>query len=246
MTRDIHDTPRAAAAAAAAILVDAMSRGQTVALPTGRTAERVYRAVVAHFRAADVSFRRARVFNLDELEGLPSTDRRRFASVIQRRLLRHVDVAPSRVHLLAIGRDPQRDAQAYDAAIDAAGGFDLVVLGIGTNGHIAFNEPAPALPAATHRVRLSASTRRTYATRWRGRLPTHALTVGMAQILRSRRILLVATGRDKADAVARALTGPITTRVPASFLQLHRDVCVVLDRAAASRIDRPRPTARTR
>ena len=127
----------------------------------------------------------------------------------------------------------------YERAIARAGGIDLLILGLGTNGHIGFNEPDIALIARTHRTTLSEATRRANAALFGHRLravPREALSMGMATILHARRIVLLATGGSKASSVARMLHGAVTPRVPASFLQLHRDVEVWVDRAAASKI----------
>ena len=131
------------------------------------------------------------------------------------------------------------------AALRRAGGIDLLLLGLGANGHIGFNEPGRSLVARTHRATLSAATRRANASLFGSVLaavPREALTMGMATILGARRIVLLATGRRKARSVERLLNGPITTRVPASFLQLHTNVEVWLDRAAASRLDAGGPS----
>ena len=129
-----------------------------------------------------------------------------------------------------------RNARGSSAPSPAAGGMDLLVLGIGANGHIGFNEPAARLLAHTHRARLTAATRRANAGLFAGRpsmVPREALSMGMATILAARTIVLIATGRSKARAVRAMLSGRITPTVPASFLQLHEDVMLVLDRAAA-------------
>src|SRR4029079_11014454 len=123
--------------------------------------------------------------------------------------------------------------------ITAAGGIDLLVLGIGANGHIGFNEPGRTLVAHTHRARLTAATRRANAGLFAGqtsKVPREALSMGMGTILNARAIVLIATGRSKARAVAGILSGRVTPLLPASFLQLHRDVSLFLDRAAASRL----------
>jgi glucosamine-6-phosphate deaminase len=153
-------------------------------------------------------------------------------------LLDHVNLPPDRVHILrSDARDWKREARRFEADLAAAGGLDVVILGIGRNGHVAFNEPAPALEPRTHLVRLRPETRRANAAlaggAWR-RVPARALSMGMATILNGRAVVLLATGSTKARIVRRALTGPITTRVPASLLQTHPNLTVVLDRAAAS------------
>jgi glucosamine-6-phosphate deaminase len=153
------------------------------------------------------------------------------------RLFRHVGMRPERIEFLD-GRASDLDAECrrYERAIAAAGGLDLLVLGIGVNGHIGFNEPADALAAGTHRVTLDEPTRAANALWFEGdlaRVPRQALTMGMRTILQARAIALIATGEAKADAVRAMLDGGVTTRVPASFLQLHPQVTVLLDRPAA-------------
>jgi len=142
------------------------------------------------------------------------------------------------VHFLnGAAADLDAECERYEAAIDAAGGIDLQLLGLGANGHIGFNEPGEELEARTHRVRLHDVTRRENAALFgdnAGSVPGEALSMGMATILRARRIVLIATGERKARCVERTVRGPLTTRLPASFLQTHRDVELFLDRASAS------------
>jgi len=237
----VERTARGAADVAASLIADVLSArdGAALALPTGRTAAAVYAAVVARHRTGRARFDAARIFDLDEFLGIAPDDPRSFASFLRAHLLSQVDVAPQRVHLLD-GAAPRwrGEATRCERAIAAAGGLDLAVLGIGANGHIGFNEPAATLAATTHRVRLAASTRRRHADAFGGaaRVPRYALTMGVGTIMRARRVLLVATGAEKARIVARALGGAIATRVPASLLQGHPDGIAVLDRDAASRL----------
>jgi glucosamine-6-phosphate deaminase len=161
---------------------------------------------------------------------------------MQRHLFDHVNLSPRRIHFLN-GRATAVEAECrrYERAIFRAGGIDLQILGLGTNGHIGFNEPGASLVARTHRVELTPATRRANAALFGGRprvVPREALSMGMATILRAKRIVLLATGAGKARAVARAIEGPLRTRVPASFLQLHRHAEAWLDRAAAARLRR--------
>jgi glucosamine-6-phosphate deaminase len=147
-----------------------------------------------------------------------------------------VNIAPERIHFLnGAASDLQAECRRYEAAITAAGGIDLQVLGIGTNGHIGFNEPARALVARTHLVTLKAETRRSNAGLFGGdvdRVPHQALSMGMVTILHARRIILVATGKSKARCIDRLVSGPLTPKLPASFLQLHREVHLMVDAAA--------------
>jgi len=131
-----------------------------------------------------------------------------------------------------------RECDRYERAVARAGGIDLQILGLGTNGHIGFNEPAPELEPRTHRVRLLEATRAANRAWFDDRLedvPLEAMSMGMATILQSRQVVLIATGETKKNAVERLLNGPITTELPASFLQLHPDATVMLDRAATPR-----------
>jgi glucosamine-6-phosphate deaminase len=155
-------------------------------------------------------------------------------------LFRQVNLHPDRVHFLdGSAPDPEAECARYERAIDAAGGLDLQVIGIGTNGHIGFNEPARELQPRTHRVTLLPDTRRSNAPLFGGdaaAVPAEALSMGMATILQARCIVLLATGRSKASCIARVVNGPLTPELPGSFLQLHRDVDIMIDEAAAERL----------
>jgi len=230
---------RAAASALARTVASALrvQPDLVLGLPTGQTPILFYRELAALYRRGRADFRRATTFNLDEFVGVPAADPRSYASFMRRHLFKHVNLAPERTHLLdGTRRDWQGEATRYESAIAEAGGLDLVILGLGRNGHIGFNEPAATLQARSHLVRLHPVTRRANAKlaggRWQ-RVPERALSMGIATILQGRSVVLLATGAAKASIVRRALLGPVTTRVPASLLQLHPNVIVVLDRAAA-------------
>ena len=205
-------------------------------LPTGRTSVPVYRELVR----LRPDFSRAHTFNLDEFVGLSAQHRRSFRAFMDRHLFCRVNIPTGHVNFLdGAAKDLDAECARFEDAIVAAGGIDLLVLGIGANGHIGFNEPGAALFARTHRARLTAATRRANAGLFAGRpamVPREALSMGMGTILAARAIVLVATGRSKARAIKAMLSGRITPSVPASFLQLHHDVRLMLDRAAASRL----------
>ena len=214
--------------------------GTVLGLPTGRTPIPLYRELVRLYRAQQIDFSGATTFNLDEFLGLPPRDPHSYRAFMQRHLFAHVNLAPRRIQFLdgATG-DVTRECRRYERAIDRAGGIDLQILGLGMNGHIGFNEPARALIAHTHRVRLTPATRRANASFFENRaaaVPRQALSMGMATILHARRIVLIATGASKARCVQRMIDGPLTPRLPASFLQLHANVEVWLDRAAHARL----------
>jgi glucosamine-6-phosphate deaminase len=159
---------------------------------------------------------------------------------MDRHLFTHVNLRPQRIHFLnGAARDTAAECRRYERAIRRAGGIDLQVLGLGANGHIGFNEPGDSLIARTHLTRLTAATRRANAG-WFGNdadaVPREALSMGVATILSATRIVLLATGAAKARCVERMIGGPITPRLPASLLPVHRAVEVWLDRAAAARL----------
>jgi glucosamine-6-phosphate deaminase len=214
-----------------------------IGLPTGRTAVPFYAALVARHRAGAADFRRARTFNLDEFWGLPPGDPHSYRAFMERHLFAHVNLRPGHTHVPDGAAARWREAaRRYEEAIAAAGGIDLCVVGIGANGHLAFNEPAGALAAGTHRQRLSASTRQANAHLFGGRrraVPAYAITMGIGTILRARLVLLLATGAGKRAIVGRALAGPVTTRVPASLLQTHPNAVAILDRRAARALAGP-------
>jgi glucosamine-6-phosphate deaminase len=212
-----------------------------IGLPTGRTPIPLYRELVRLHRAGRADFSRTSTFNLDEFVGVPARDPRSYQAFMRRHLFDHVNVPRRRMHFLnGAADDVARECARYERAIERAGGIDLQILGLGTNGHIGFNEPARALAARTHRVRLRPATRRANATSFGNRVaavPRDALSMGMATILYAKRIVLLATGATKARCVERMIEGLVTPRLPASFLQLHRNTEIWLDRAAAGKLE---------
>ncbi len=202
-------------------------------LPTGRTPVRLYHEL----GTLHADFSRATTFNIDEFLGIGPDHPGSYRAFMEAHLFSRVNLRPERIHVLnGAAPDPEGECARYEQAIADAGGIGLQLLGIGTNGHIGFNEPARELAARTHRVTLKASTRRSNAALFAGdaaRVPTEALSMGMATILQARRIVLVATGKSKARCIELVLKGPITTKLPASFLQLHPTVEIMLDEAAA-------------
>jgi glucosamine-6-phosphate deaminase len=245
----IFSTPRAVGQALGRDLVRAISirPSLVLGLPTGRTPIPLYRELIALHRAGRLDCAGVTTFNLDEFLGLSARDPRSYRAFMRRQLFDHINIPAGQVHFLdGVAADVDRECRRYERAIERAGGIDLQILGLGTNGHIGFNEPAPALIAQTHRTRLRPATRRANAAWFAGRLrdvPHEALSMGMATILRARRLVLIATGASKAVSVARMVRGPVTPRLPASFLQLHRHAEVWLDRAAAARLKRPARSA---
>lgn len=239
MTVTVFDNERALAAALALQIASMLTEkpALVLGLPTGRTPIRLYRELARLHAAGRADFSQATTFNLDEFLGVEASDPGSYHTFMHRHLFSHVDLRPDRINVLnGAAGDPALECRRFEDAIAAAGGLDLQILGIGTNGHVGFNEPGRELAARTHRTRLKLSTRRSNAALFGGevdRVPHEALSMGMATILQARRIVLIATGKSKARCIERALHGPITTKLPASFLQLHSRVEWMLDRPAA-------------
>lgn len=238
----VFPTKEDAAIAVARRMTEALRANPRIVLglPAGRTPVPVYRELQRLNQAGIVDFSRATFFTLDEFVGLDNGHRGSFRSFMTEELFSGVNVEPVRTHFLnGATSDLEAECNRYEAAIAAAGGIDLQLLGLGRNGHVGFNEPGEALVARTHRVALLPETRLDNAARFEGdveRVPREALSMGIGTILRSRAILMIATGESKSVAVAQMVQGPVTPRVPASFLQLHPRVEVYLDRGAAARL----------
>ncbi|MBR5409161.1 MAG: glucosamine-6-phosphate deaminase [Clostridia bacterium] len=206
-------------------------------LATGASPEGAYEELIRRSRAGELSFRAVKTFNLDEYCGLPRADRNSYYSFMWEHLFGHIDIAPENARI-PDGNAPDLAAEclAYDEAIKEAGGIDLQVLGIGRNGHIGFNEPADAFTKGTHVTRLTKSTidanKRYFDD---NPMPEAAITMGIGTIFSAKRIVLLATGKKKAEAIKNTVQGDISPRqCPASILQLHPDVTLLLDEEAAS------------
>jgi glucosamine-6-phosphate deaminase len=206
-------------------------------LATGNSPKRVYDHLVEAHLNEGLSFANVQSFNLDEYVGLTADHPASFAAYMRERLFSKVDVEPDRTHV-PNGKADDLDAMAaaYEAAIAKAGGIDIQLLGIGTNGHIAFNEPGSSYKSRTRVVELSASTIASNAADFPAgeSVPQRAITMGIGTILEAHKIVLLATGTGKAVALDQAINGPISEECPASFLQLHPNVIIVCDTAAFS------------
>ncbi len=206
-------------------------------LATGSTPVALYRQLIERCAKAEVSFAAVRSFNLDEYLGLGGEHPQSYRYFMDRQLFNHIDIDKRNTHVPpGDAPDPIAACEQYEAAIERAGGIDLQLLGIGRNGHIGFNEPSSGLSS---RTRVKTLTRETIADNARffaadEYQPHLSITMGIGTILDTRKVLLLATGENKADAVAAMVEGPLSASCPASSLQLHRDAVVVIDEAAAS------------
>jgi glucosamine-6-phosphate deaminase len=206
-------------------------------LATGNTPLGLYTELIALYRAGALDFSRATSFNLDEYLGLPHFHPQSYHTFMDQNFFAHVNLPRQNVHIPdgTVSRDYEAYCASYEASIKVAGGIDLQILGIGRNGHIGFNEPTSSLASRTRLKALSRETiedsRHLFASE--SEMPKCAITMGIGTILDSRRILLLASGRSKAAAVAKAIEGPITSSVSASALQMHPDVTFIIDEEAA-------------
>lgn len=208
-------------------------------LATGSSPLPVYQDLTRRHRSGRLSFAEAEAFTLDEYIGLPDNHPELYREVIGREFTGHVDFSGVRVHGPdGSGVDVPEACNAYEDAIRAAGGVDLQILGIGTDGHIGFNEPGSSLASRTRIKTLTEQTRRDNARFFDSpdAVPRHVVTQGLGTIMEARHILLAATGPNKAQAVHDMAEGPIAALCPASVLQLHPHVTVFLDDAAASKL----------
>ncbi len=224
---------------AAAIVLGEISRKPdlVLGLATGKTPLGLYERL----RKSPEAFARVRFFNLDEFHGLAPGDRWSFHRVLREQLVDAVKHDPANVHLFrGDASDLEAAAEEVEREIAAAGGIDLQILGLGRNGHLGFNEPGSSLGSRTRVKTLQPETMADYLQTLdsQARLTSFVITMGIGTILGSRRALLLAAGRDKAEIVKAMVEGPVTAEVPATALQLHSRVTVILDEAASSQLKR--------
>ncbi len=204
-------------------------------LATGSSPMPLYEALGAE----KLDLGKVRGFSLDEYLGLGSNHKHSYAQVIRREVIDRLGLTPALIHTPdGEAADGAVEAASFEARIRGVGGIDLQILGIGSNGHLAFNEPPSAFTSRTRVVELADSTRADNARFFDSLedVPTHAITQGLATIFEARHLLLIAHGHSKAEAVARAIEGPVTEQFPASMIQLHPHSTVLLDEAAASKL----------
>lgn len=214
-------------------------RGAVLGVATGSSPLGTYRELAARVAAGELDPSRITAFALDEYVGLDPSHPESYHSVIARTVTRPLGLDPARVHVPdGSAADTAAACARYEEQIRASGGIDLQILGIGTNGHIGFNEPTSSLASRTRLKTLAEKTRTDNARFFDSpdQVPIHCITQGLATILESRQALLVAQGSEKAPAIAAAVEGPVSAVCPASVLQLHPHVTVVVDEAAASHL----------
>lgn len=208
-------------------------------MPTGKTVVPLYAELIKKHEEKKANFSKVKVFMLDEYLGLKPSHKKSFNYFIDKKLLEGINIKRKNINLLpGIVLSENKAAQEYENKIKNAGGIDLMILGIGVNGHIAFNEPGSPFNSRTRKIALAHQTRISNF----GKIgsffknPKHAITVGIATILESKKIILLATGKSKAQAIKAMLKDPVSTKCPASALRKHNDVLILLDKDAASKL----------
>ena len=237
--KDYEDMSRKAANIIASQVV--LKPDCVLGLATGSTPIGAYKNLVEKYEQGDLDFSQVTTVNLDEYKGLPRENDQSYYYFMHDNLFDHVNVKPENTHLPdGTKEDSDEECARYEELIRTLGGQDLQLLGLGHNGHIGFNEPDAILEKATHCVDLQESTieanKRFFASA--DDVPKQAYTMGIGTIMQAKKILVVVSGEDKADTVAKAFFGPVTPEVPASILQFHKDVILVADEAALSKVPR--------
>ena len=234
-TKNYDEMSRKAAAIIAAQVIH--KPDCVLGLATGGTPVGTYKNLVEWYKNGDLDFSEVSTVNLDEYRGLPREHRESYWSFMHRNLFDHVNIPAAHINLPdGTNMDAQAECARYDAVIEGLGGVDLQLLGIGHDGHIGFNEPSDAFDMGTHCVNLTEETieanKRFFASR--DEVPRQAYTMGTHTIMSARKVLMVVSGRDKAEIMKKAFFGPVTPHVPASILQMHPNFTLVADEDALS------------
>lgn len=220
---------------AADIMEGYVRKGATLGLATGSTPVATYKELIRRHRDEGLSFSSCQAFLLDEYVGLGSDHEQSYYQTIRRDFTHHVDIEDA----LVFSPDPEKGPEVYDRSIAEAGGVDVQILGIGTDGHVGFNEPGSSLVSRTRMKTLHEQTIADNARFFNSpeEVPIHVLTQGLGTIREARHLLLIATGEGKAEAIANTVEGPVSARCPGSALQLHERVTVIIDEAAACKLE---------
>jgi len=206
-------------------------------LATGDTPLGMYRELIKMYQRGEIDFSEVITFNLDEYYRLPSDNPQSYHYYMEENFFKHVNLHPRNTHIPdGMAEDIEKECVDYEERIRRSGGIDLQVLGIGSNGHVGFNEPGEQLNVTTHLVDLSEETIKSNSRFFNSpeEVPKKAISVGMATILKASRIILLASGTSKAEAIKQTVSGHVDTRVPSSLLQTHPEVTLIVDQEAAS------------
>lgn len=209
-------------------------------LATGSSPIGIYKQLIEWYHKGDLNFSEVKTVNLDEYKGVSDDNPQSYHYFMNHNFFQHINIDTKNTNLPnGLALDTEQECERFNEVITQLGGIDLQLLGIGHNGHIGFNEPGEAFEKGTHCVELTLSTLEANSRLFGEgeQIPTHAYTMGIKTIMLAKKILLVVSGEEKAEILAKALTGPITPSVPASILQLHPDFTVVVDAEAAKYLE---------
>ena len=224
----------------AQIIIDLVNENPkaVLGLATGSSPLGVYANLVQAYKNNEVSFKDVVTFNLDEYVGLDENNVQSYRYFMNHNLFDYIDIDKENTHVPAGTEDYEEKAKQYDELIEQAGGIDLQILGLGTDGHIAFNEPGTSFDSLTHVAKLAQSTIQDNSRFFDSieQVPTEAVTMGLASIMKAKKIILIATGENKADAIKALVCGLITEKQPSTILRKHPDVTIFIDHDAASKI----------
>lgn len=215
-----------------------LNPASVLGLATGSTPVGMYKQLIDWYNKGDLDFDQVKSVNLDEYVGLAPDHPQSYRYFMQTNFFDHINIDPAATNVpQGLAADPAAECARYNQVIRGLGGIDIQVLGMGHNGHIGFNEPGESFSTETHCIDLSEQTIKANARFFETleEVPRQAYTMGVKTIMSARRILIIVSGEDKAEIVKRAFFGPITPQVPASILQLHRNVTLVADEAALSK-----------
>ncbi len=235
--KDYKDMSRKAANIISAQII--MKPNCVLGLATGSSPIGTYKQLIDWYNKGDLDFAEVKTINLDEYKGLTRNNVQSYAYFMNENLFKHVNIDIHNTHLPnGMAADDEEECRRYNSIIHSIGGIDLQLLGLGHNGHIGFNEPDEAFEKETHLIALTQSTIDANSRLFDNPedVPRYAYTMGIKTIMQAKKILVVVSGEDKSEIVAKAFFGPVTPEVPASILQMHNDVTIVGDEAALSKI----------
>lgn len=237
ITKNYDEMSKKAAAIVSSQMI--LKKDSIIGLATGSTPIGLYKHLIEANRRGDIDFSSTKTFNLDEYYGIDRDHDQSYYSFIMENLIKHINIDTKNFDIPnCMLQDIEQECHDYEERIKAAGGIDLQILGIGNNGHIGFNEPDKVFSKSTHLVNLSPETIECNARFFNSieEVPTQAVTMGIQTIMKCKKIILLASGTAKADAIYKIINGEIDPMVQASILQLHHDVTIIIDEEAATRL----------
>ena len=237
ITKDYDEMSKKAAEVVASVVKE--KENPILGLATGGTPAGLYKELIAMNKAEEIDFSKTSAFNLDEYYPISKESDQSYHYFMRENLFKHINIDTDKTYIPdGSAEDVEKESEAFDKLVRDTGGVDMQILGIGTNGHIAFNEPADNFPTKTQKVNLTESTIEDNARFFDNidDVPKEAITMGIGTIMNSKRIIMLASGANKAEAIKETVLGNVRPQLPASILQFHKDVTIVLDEAAASEL----------